>query len=134
MLNLLPHLTLNFLPPIHCPFGLFSTANSILADGRQNHLALTIIAAIALATNLPTARAGPVTSIGSSGQSVPTQAVELDETARSIVEVELAIKNFEHRDFDQCIQRLAKAGRRTPSYLPQGPFLPNSRFWATRGP
>ena len=77
--------------------------------------------------------AGPVTSIGSSGQSGPTQAVELDQTARSIVEVELAIKNFEQRDFDQCIQRLAKARSTHPELPPPGALFAKLAFLGNEG-
>ncbi len=56
-------------------------------------------------------------------QSVPTQAVELDNASRGIAEVEKAIKSFEKRDFERCAEQLTRAHDGHPELPPPHAFF-----------
>ena len=77
---------------------------------------------VALAIALATAtmvRAGSVT-ISNSG---PGPAAELDPATRSILEVKDAIKSFEKRDFDGCLEAACQ-GPGGPSRAASAPCAP----------
>ena len=67
-----------------------------------------------LATSGARAPAGPV-DISSARTNGPT-GFQFDENARSIAEIEQAIKSFQKRDFDLCLKQLAAAQKPTPSF------------------
>ena len=68
-----------------------------------------------------------------SGQTGPTQAVELDQASRGIAEVELAIKSFEKREFDLCIQQLTKARAAHPELAPPQALFAKLAFLGNQG-
>jgi len=59
----------------------------------------------------------------SSGVDVPTSAVDVDELSKSVVEVNEAIKSFQKRDLDTCLQQLAKAVKAHPDLPPAHALL-----------
>ena len=79
---------------------------------------LTLWAAVAstLAADFP-ARAGTITQLPPNGVSSPF-AAEVDELSKSVVEVNEAIKSFQKRDFDACLEQLAKAVKAHPELPP----------------
>jgi len=78
-------------------------------------LAITLAAAVS-------ARAGTITQLPSNGVSSPF-AAEVDELSKSIVEVNEAIKSFQKRDLDTCLQQLAKAVKAHPELPPAHALL-----------
>jgi tetratricopeptide (TPR) repeat protein len=66
--------------------------------------------------------------LSATGQSWPTSAVALDESARAIAEVNQAIKSFEKRDLDACLQQLATAVKAHPELPPAHALLAKLAF------
>jgi tetratricopeptide (TPR) repeat protein len=87
---------------------------------------------IGLTAIVPAALAGPVTIDGAMW-SGPTQATELDGASRSITDVEQAVKSFEKRDFDLCIQQLTKARKAHPELPPPHALLAKLAFMSNQG-
>jgi len=58
-----------------------------------------------------------------SGVDVPTSTVDVDELSKSVVEVNEAIKSFQKRDLDTCLQQLAKAVKAHPDLPPAHALL-----------
>jgi tetratricopeptide (TPR) repeat protein len=83
---------------------------------RRRWLLIWAAVVIALAATLG-ARAGSI-SIGSSSGPSPAMAAEVDALAKSIVEVKEAVTSFQKRDFDHCLQQLAKAVKAHPELPP----------------
>ena len=77
--------------------------------------------AIALATASP-ARAGTIPLLPSNGVSPPF-AADVDELSKSVVEVNEAIKSFQKRDLDTCLQQLTKAVKAHPELPPAHALL-----------
>jgi tetratricopeptide (TPR) repeat protein len=77
--------------------------------------------AIALATASP-ARAGTIPLVPSNGVSPPF-AADVDELSKSVVEVNEAIKSFQKRDLDTCLEQLAKAVKAHPELPPAHALL-----------
>ncbi len=77
--------------------------------------------AVALATASP-ARAGTIPLVPSNGVSPPF-AAEVDELSKSVVEVNEAIKSFQKRDLDTCLEQLAKAVKAHPELPPAHALL-----------
>jgi len=82
--------------------------------------------AITLAAAFP-ARAGTITQLPSNGVSSPF-AADVDELSKSIVEVNEAIKSFQKRDLDTCLQQLAKAVKAHPELPPAHALLAKLAF------
>jgi tetratricopeptide (TPR) repeat protein len=99
---------------------------------RRRYLAVSVIVAITMTPRLSPAWAGPVTA-GSLQLSGPTQAVELGDAARSIAEVEQAIKCFEKREFDRCIEQLAQARKAHPELAPAQALFAKLAFLSNQG-
>jgi len=78
------------------------------------------------------ALAGSVT-VGSSSLSEPVRSVELDEASRTNADVQQAIKSFEKRDIDQCIQQLTKAHKAHPDLPPPHALLAKLAFMSNQG-
>ncbi len=79
----------------------------------------------AVATSLAAAsltRADLMTQLPSNG-GTPTFAAEVDELPKGDVEVNEAIKSFQKRDFDTCLQQLAKAVKAHPDLPPAHALL-----------
>lgn len=91
-----------------------------------------LLIVIVLASIVPAAWAGPVT-VGGLIESRPTQATELDDASRSIADVERAVKSFEKRDFDLCIQQLTKAQKAHPELPPPHALLAKLAFMSNQG-
>jgi len=84
---------------------------------------LTFWAAVAITLAAAfSARAGTITLLPSNGVS-PLFAAEVDELSKSIVEVNEAIKSFQKRDLDTCLQQLAKAVKAHPELPPAHALL-----------
>src|SRR5271157_618348 len=77
--------------------------------------AITLAAAVS-------ARAGTIPQLPSNGVSPPF-AAEVDELSKSVVEVNEAIKSFQKRDLDTCLQQLAKAVKAHPELPPAHALL-----------
>ncbi|HKM53887.1 MAG TPA: tetratricopeptide repeat protein [Isosphaeraceae bacterium] len=84
-------------------------------------LTFWVAVAIALAAAF-SARAGTITLLPSNGVS-PLFAAEVDELSKSIVEVNEAIKSFQKRDLDTCLQQLTKAVKAHPELPPAHALL-----------
>ncbi len=131
--SLLPYSMSSLLPRSTGVLDRFLRRTQSSRTESRKYFARAMIAGIALATGLPGAPAGPVTAIGLSGQSPPTPTIELDQTARTIVEVELAIKRFEQRDFEQCIHQLSKARAAHPELPPTEALFAKLAFMGNQG-
>lgn len=60
-------------------------------------------------------------------------AVELDASSRTNVDVQQAIKSFEKRDIDQCLQQLTKARESHPELPPPNALLAKLAFMSSQG-
>ncbi|MGO8899805.1 MAG: tetratricopeptide repeat protein [Isosphaeraceae bacterium] len=93
---------------------------------------LTFWAAVAIALAAAfSARAGTITLLPSNGVS-PLFAAEVDELSKSIVEVNEAIKSFQKRDLDTCLQQLAKAVKAHPELPPAHALLAKLAFMSNQ--
>jgi tetratricopeptide (TPR) repeat protein len=98
---------------------------------QAGHLACYVALGVALAgTN--SAWAGPVGVTGP-GLQQPTSAADLGDAARSIADVEQAVKSFEKRDFDACLQQLVKAVKAHPELPPPHALFAKLAFLSNQG-
>jgi tetratricopeptide (TPR) repeat protein len=89
-------------------------------------ISLALLSALFLAA-VPSLRAD-VQLLSSSGTPWPTPAVEIDELSKSLTEVNQAIKSFDKRDFDACVQQLARAVKAHPELPPAHALLAKLAF------
>ena len=99
-------------------------------SSRSGHLARCVALGLALA-GVTSAWAGPVGVTGRLQQ--PTSAADLGEVAKSIADVEQAMKSFEKRDFDTCVQLLVKAVKAHPELAPPHALLAKLAFLSNQG-
>jgi tetratricopeptide (TPR) repeat protein len=83
-----------------------------------------------VATAVGWARAGSVTA--SSGVDQPTGAADLGDLPRSVAEVDQAVKSFQKREFDACLQQLGKAVKAHPELPPPHALLAKLAFLANQ--
>ncbi len=88
--------------------------------------------ALAVLHVLSSASAGP-TTLALPSETGPTQAVELDQASRGLADVQSAIKSFEKRDFELCVQQLAQAWAAHPDLLPPHALFAKLAFLGNQG-
>jgi tetratricopeptide (TPR) repeat protein len=98
------------------PSGRMCPGYSCLRGGAKAWRLLTGFLMIGIVATAGT-RAGSVTPTAS-GLVQPTGVAELGDLPRTVAEIELAVKSFEKRDFDACLQQLAKAVKLHPELPP----------------
>lgn len=98
---------------------------------RVGHLAYFVALAVVLPA-ASSAAAGPLGFTFPTGEQ-PTSAADLGDSARSIADVAQAIKSFEKRDFDGCLQQLGKAVKAHPELPPAHALFAKLAFLNNQG-
>jgi tetratricopeptide (TPR) repeat protein len=93
------------------------------ASGSVGAACLALGVVLAAATRI---QARPIT-VGAAALSLPTSAAELRDI-RAIAEVEQAVKSFERREFDACLQQLGMAVKAHPELAPPGALFAKLAF------
>ena len=99
----------------------------VVSNGLGNRIGcLMFCAAVAITLAAASvARAGTIPQWPSNGVS-PGFGAEVDDLSKSIVEVNEAIKSFQKRDLDTCLQQLTKAVKAHPRCRRPTPCSPSS--------
>jgi tetratricopeptide (TPR) repeat protein len=110
----------------------FPTVKGTLRSPDARGLALCAAIVVTVLGTNPVCAGGLL--LGGSSSSGRAEAIELDSTSRSLLEVKEAIKRFEKRDFDACLAQLAKARKSHPELPPADALFAKLAFLSNQGP